>query len=256
MHKALNTSEIEQLEMFRFATKLESSELSIELHSLQDETVLLHYLENLGPHIGSPNVKVTSSIFVKRYAFLAVIYLYALTAWNKKLDVSFENVILQTKMEEEAWLPTFYFKNLGVKEAPQDRRQWRDEALKELFSDHIHVLINRLSKVTKQSQQILWENISLYIFWLYETVLSKTVDAELLNRGNQDFHYLVQEATGTVFGNHPVNPIKRFYENKRDNHELQEEVRVRKTCCLTYLLKGKKKFCKTCPLMNKSRRNS
>ena len=48
-------------------------------------------------HIGSPNLKVTASIFVKRYAFLAVIYLYGMTAWNKKLNVSLNNISIQTE---------------------------------------------------------------------------------------------------------------------------------------------------------------
>ena len=45
--------------------------------------------------------------------------------------------------------------------------------LKEFFSKNIHILIDQLSKVTKQSKLILWENIAIYIFWLYETVLHK-----------------------------------------------------------------------------------
>lgn len=249
MHEALDKSKIEQLRQFRFATEVELSELSIELNRLKDEAVLIRYLENLGLHIGSPNLRVTSSIFVKRYAFLAVIYLYALTAWNKKLDVSLHNLILQTKKEEDIWQPMFYFQSMVVQEATEDRNEWREEALKELFSKNIHGLINRLSKVTKQSKLILWENISLYIFWLYETVLLKSEDDQLRNRAKQDFNFLVQEAPGSLFGNYPTNPIKQFYVNKRYINHLQDEVRVRNTCCLSYSLMGKTKYCKTCPLI-------
>lgn len=254
MHKALDKNEIEQLRQFRFETNIESSDLSIELNWLKDETVLIRYLENLGPHIGSPNLRVTSSIFVKRYAFLAVIYLHALTAWNKKLDVSFHNLILHTKKEEEMWLPTFYFQSKVVQEATEDRNEWREEALKELFSKNIHIIINRLSKVTKQSKLILWENISLYIFWLYETVLIKSEDDQLRNQAKHDFYYLVHEAPGSLFGNYPTNPIKRFYVNKRYIDYLQEEVRVRNTCCLSYSLIGEKKYCKSCPLVCNEKR--
>lgn len=249
MHKALDSNEIEQLRQFRFATKLESSELSIELNRLKDETELLRYLENLGPHIGSPNLKVTSSVFIKRYAFLAVIYFHAFTTWNKKLDVSFDNLILQTKNEEGNWLPTIYFKDMGVIEVMEDRSSRRDEVLKKLFSDNIDVLINLLSKVTKQSKRILWENISIYIFWLYETVLSNSDNAHLRNLAKEDFYYIVHEAPGSLFGDHTTNPLKSFYRNKRYLQHLQEEVRVRNTCCLSYLLMGKKKYCKSCPLI-------
>ncbi|RHW37685.1 hypothetical protein D1B33_08120 [Lysinibacillus yapensis] len=247
MHKTLDKSEIEQLRQFRFATEVEPSELSIDLNRLIDETVLFGYLENLGPHIGSPCLKVTASIFVKRYAFLAVIYLYAITAWNKKSDISFENIILQTEKEADVWLPTFYFRSRKVEEVKGSRSEWREEALEELFSKNIHLLIEQLFKVTKQSKLILWENIAIYIFWLYETVLAKSEDKTIRDQAKQDFDFLLYEAPGSLFGNHPTNPIKRFYVNKRYVDHLQEEVRVRTTCCFSNLLKGETKQCKTCP---------
>ena len=41
--------------------------------------------------------------------------------------------------------------------------------------------------------------------------------------------------------------LKDFIHNKRYVENLQAEVRVRTTCCFSYLLDGAPKRCKTCP---------
>ena len=247
MYKDLQMDEIEQLKRFRFSTKERLSDLSFPLNQVSDDQALLQYLEKVGAHIGSPNSKVTASIFVKRYAFVAVIYLYGISAWNKKLDPSLTNISLQTEKTDDLWLPTFYFHQTKMEEAEKSRDQWREKALKEFFSKNIHVLIEQVSKVTKQSKHILWENIAIYLFWLYETVLPKIEDEEIQTRAKGDFRYLISEAPETLFGNEHTNPIKRYYHKKVYIKDLQEEVRVRTTCCVSYLLQGTPNRCKTCP---------
>lgn len=245
MLEVLTKDEIEQLRPFRLSTEEKLSELSIPL--IIDDRALLRYMEKIGTHIGSPNLKVTASIFVKRYAFLAVIYLYGMTAWNKKLNASLNNISIQTKEAEDLWLPKFYFHNIKIEAAKENRDEWREKVLKDFFSENVHVLIDQLSIVTKQSKLILWENISIYVFWVYESVLQKLDDEELRNRAKEDFYYLIYEAPGSVFGNHRTNPIKRYYHQKWYKEHLQDEVRVRTTCCFSYLLEGAVSRCKTCP---------
>lgn len=242
----LNKDEIVQLRQFRLTTEEKSSELSIPLNDLLDENILLKYLEEVGLQIGSPNLKVTASIFVKRYAFLAVIYLYGISAWNKKINISFNNISFQTEEFDEKWLPKFYFHSTELEKAEDNRYEWREKAFKVFFSENIHILIAQLSKSTMQSKRILWENIAIYLFWLYESVLQKLDDEGLRNRAREDFHYLVYEAPGSLFGNYHVNPIKRYHNNKEYNEHL-EELRVRTTCCFSYLLEGVTNRCKTCP---------
>lgn len=249
MLNVLNDDEIVQLKQFRFTTGERVSKFSIPFNDLLDENILLGYLEKVGNHIGSPNLKVTASIFTKRYAFLAVIYLYGITVWNKKLNISFQNITLQTDEREVIWLPKFYFHNAEIEIMKENRYEWREKALEFFFSENVNVLINQLSKVTKQSKLILWENIAIYLFWLYESVLQKLDDEELRNRAKSDFHYLVYQAPGNLFGSYSENPIKRYYLDKRYIENLQEEVRVRTTCCFSYLLEGATHRCKTCPYL-------
>jgi ferric iron reductase protein FhuF len=247
MFDFLKEEEIKQLKPFRFTSEENFSKLSIPLKMLVDDKSLLEYIEKIGVQIGSPNMKVTASIFVKRYAFLAVIYLYSITSLNTKIDTSFDNISLQTEEAENGWTPKFYFYNTKVERAWDDRYDWREKAIKDLFAKHVHILIVRLSKLTKQSELVLWENISIYIFWLYETILFKSDSEVVRERAKEDFQYLVLGAPGNLYGDYHENPIKRYFVQNRYTEQLKEEVRVRKTCCFSYLLEGSPKRCKTCP---------
>jgi ferric iron reductase protein FhuF len=247
MFDFLKEDEIKQLKPFRFTPEENSSKLSIPLKELLDDKILLEYIEKIGVQIGSPNMKVTASIFVKRYAFLAVIYMYSISTWNTKIDISFDNISLQIEEAENMWMPKFYFYNTKVERARDDRNAWREKAIKDIFAKHIHILIVQLSKLTKHSELVLWENISIYVFWLYETILLKSDSEEVRERAKEDFQYLVLDATGNLFGDYHENPIKRYFVQKRYIEQLKEEVRVRKTCCFSYLLEGSSKRCKTCP---------
>ncbi|WP_338450712.1 (2Fe-2S)-binding protein [Niallia oryzisoli] len=246
MPDILNRAEIEELLQFRLTTEKNASDQSIRLNELFDDHVLLKYLEQAGTCIGSPDVKVTASLFVKRYAILAVISLYAMTSWNKKINMSFQNISLQTEEGDRNWLPRFYFHQMSVETACTDRIRFREDVMKEVFL-YIYAIITQISKVTKQSKQILWENISVYLFWLYEKVLTKIDDKEIEKRVSEDYYYLINEAPGSLFGDCRENPLKKFYGNKKYEDQNQAEIRIRTTCCLYYRLEGSPKRCNTCP---------
>ncbi|WP_191090800.1 IucA/IucC family C-terminal-domain containing protein [Niallia endozanthoxylica] len=243
----LNRAEIEELSQFRLTTEKNASDQSIRLHELFDDYVLLKYLEWAGTYIGSPDVKVTASLFVKRYAILAVISLYAMTAWNKKINMSFQNISLQTQEGDKIWLPQFYFHQMSVETFCTERERFREEVIKDVFTNHMYVMISQISKVTKQSKQIFWENISIYLFWLYETAFTKIDDIEIEKRANEDYHYLINEAPGSLFGDCRENPLKKFYDNKKYEDQNGVEIRIRTTCCLNYRLEGPAIYCNTCP---------
>lgn len=247
MDQTLSESQINELLPFRFTTEKSPSPLSIPLDMLSNEQELHDYIKKLGMHIEAANDKVTASIFLKRYAFLAVNYLYAMTAWNCRLDISVKNVWLVTDDRDEIWLPRFYFSNLNVEKVKSDRAAWRENCVKILFADHLYPLVKKLANLTKISKLILWENIAVYIYWLYETVFNKKeVSENIVLQASQDFHYLVFEASGQLFGSFHDNPLKRYFNQHIYLEEHDKEVRPRTTCCFSYLTNAKKR-CVTCP---------
>lgn len=233
---------IHELRDFRLTTEKKASQLSIQVKDLLDENKMREYLDLLGGHMEAANSKAAGSIFMKRYAFLAVIFLYTMTYKNEKLLISFDNLSIETDEKEDVWLPQFYFSHLESETAAQDRAIWRRNCLETLFKEHLYPIIHCVSRVAKVSKLILWENIAIYIFWLYETVLQHNEIAE------EDFYFIVSEAEGSLFGNYHENPLKKYFTEKLYLENAEKEIRRRKSCCYNYLTKSKQ-HCTSCPCM-------
>jgi ferric iron reductase protein FhuF len=212
---------------------------------LIEQAFLKNYLEEVSTKIGSPSLKVTASIFMKRYAFLSVMALYSMSAWDKKLDLSIRNIWVEEDLSDGQWFLKFSFSNMEACELDHENRdEWRKEVIRSLFADHFHYVIDALVKVTNVSKLILWENTAVYLYWLYETVLK---DNEQKGIAESDFRFLFKEAGGFLFGRYNNNPLTKFDHPKSFIEEIKDFVRVRKTCCFSYKLAGSNKRCKTCP---------
>ncbi|MGE8078717.1 siderophore-iron reductase FhuF [Peribacillus loiseleuriae] len=247
MARELSDLQINKLSKLRLTTSKTDSSLSVQIKDLLHESALKKYLEIVGSRIQAPNDKVTASLFVKRYAFLSVIYLYAMSAWNEKLSISYENVSIETDDNETLWLPSFRLATLKTETFEEDRDKWRKNCLESLFKEHFLPLIDCLARTTKVSKLILWENIAVYIYWLYETVLvEEGVQEAIKNRAQDDFQFIVFQDSADMFGNDLKNPLTRYYNERIYIEELGKEVRPRKTCCLSYLTINKQR-CQTCP---------
>lgn len=247
MEPHLIEQEKEQLREMRFTAARCQSELSIEVGQLIAPELLSDYLWKLSSMIGAPDPKTAGSVFMKRYAYLALIFLYSMTVFNKRLDVSFDNVSLETLNDQDQWLPKFYLKRKTAVVSTGDRGEWRRESLKQLFAEHLFPLMNHLIKETKISKLILWENVAIYIYWLYEKVLFSHEDTEIIKRAKEDFLYLINEAPGDIFGNLNHNPLKKYDNDPVFIREYDGEIRIRTTCCFYYRLKNSSGYCKTCP---------
>lgn len=249
MDNFFSETELSQLKNYRFTLEKvhQESDLSITLSELLQKDQLRTFISRASEHIGSPNVKVTASMFIKRYAFLSAIYLYAMTAFNKRFHIHLEHMHLQTDEQDPLWLPSFYFSEWSISEPTVDRDQWRYEAIADFFSNIVTPIVESVKTESKQSKLVLWENIAIYIFWLYESVLSENEDDEVCGRAVEDLYFIAQQAPGSLFGSYHENPIKKHFHEKRYIPELGEEVRVRTTCCFFYALTGTADRCKICP---------
>ncbi len=231
----------------RLTTEKNESPLSLQVINLLDENRMKEYLDILGSHIEAENYKAAGSIFIKRYAFLAVLYLYTMTSRDEMLSISFEDISIETDVQAEVWLPRFYFSRLESVSAGPNRDLWRKNCIEALFKEHVYPIITCVAKVTRISKLILWENIAIYIYWLYETYFFQAeIEDELLERAKEDFQFIVLQAEGKLFGDYHENPLKRFYKEKTYNERVKKEIRQRNTCCFAYLTKSNKN-CSTCP---------
>ncbi|MGX6445391.1 IucA/IucC family C-terminal-domain containing protein [Neobacillus sp. K501] len=231
--------ELTILEKYRLRTEVTRA---FNVADLMDKKYLLDFMKRLSYAIGAPSEKTAASIFIKRYAFIAVISLYTMTVNDKKVNVSLRNIQMEEAVQGKNWLPLISLKDQNYEQwNGENRQEWRDSVYRDLFANNIYPLIEMFERTFKVSKLILWENIAVYLFWLYETEL-KDLPIAL-----EDFRFLIFEAEGNLFGRYQHNPFQNYYTEKRFIDSVQEEVRIRKTCCFTYQLDSKPKRCKTCP---------
>ncbi|WP_244671200.1 IucA/IucC family C-terminal-domain containing protein [Bacillus sp. NTK034] len=240
----LTGEQAEALRQFRLAQDSgERSPLTIEVKKLLDTVQTGSYLDKVKNHIGAADKKTAASILIKRYAFLPVIYLYSMTSWNIKLDIRHENVTFVSQEQDGLWLPSFSFIHLQGKGIETERENWREDAVGTLFNGHIFPVLNRIANEANVSKLILWENIAIYLFWLYEKILPSETHSE---QAAEDFKFILEEASGNLFGCGNTNPLKKFDSNKILIESTGKTVRPRKTCCFSYLTSSGKR-CGTCP---------
>jgi ferric iron reductase protein FhuF len=245
MYTKLSEQEAAELLRFRYVPELKQEGKATQMSSLVFKNHMQLFLEEVKGELQAPDSKVTASVFMKHYAFVIVIYLYTLSSWNKRLHFTLDSLYLQSSQKEGNWLPEYYFKDLTVEEfSGNDRIQWRDQAIQHLFSEIIFPVLNSLTKEAKISKYILWENISVYLNWLYEKVL----DHSQVSYAFEDYDYIINQAPGKLFGPYERNPLQRYCTEPVYLAELKETIRIRKTCCLTYQLGAKRTYCNTCPL--------
>ncbi|MBO0587153.1 IucA/IucC family C-terminal-domain containing protein [Sporosarcina sp. E16_8] len=220
---------------------------SVSALDLLDEEICSDYLDRLSLILGSPSKMITASQFLKRYAFLtAAPLLYAMTVYNRDLDFSIENCSLELSLDLPKLEHISLFHVDAVMPDTTIRHVWRDAVIQALFAENIGRLIQVMSKVANVSKLILWENVAVRVFSLYEKRIDETGNQEVLTRAQADFQYLIHHASGALFGE-KQNPISRFYNKPTLSSVINSPIRVRKTCCFYYDIASVKEYCSNCP---------
>ncbi|RNC97638.1 IucA/IucC family C-terminal-domain containing protein [Lysinibacillus halotolerans] len=236
-------------EKFRLTNITNTSPLSIQISHLLDEVQIHLYLTAIKEKTKAANLGVAASLFVKRYSFAILTALYSMSVLNKRIDFSFQNVSIQTLEESDPlWLPSIKFNNIKLSPAPQDRENWRNEILTSIFANHLDVLFNLFNKTTKISKMIMWENLYLYIVWMYQNLLDDKQYSDRYDDMKEDFDWITAIGKGMLFGEYKENPFLKFRGPNDAFSILDGPAHNRKTCCLSYLTENKGRFCKTCPI--------
>ncbi|MFL0497346.1 IucA/IucC family C-terminal-domain containing protein [Priestia megaterium] len=252
----LNKKEQSELaEKFR-CTFEDNSLYRLSPSSCMDESTLRVELLWIQQTMEVANLRAAASMLAKRYSFVAVAALYSFIVFQKKINVSTKNVSLHTEDAETMWLPKVFISEIETIEVTEDNRKiLLDELLDELFAHQIEPIWSALRKVTKISKLTLWENVAVYIHWLYDLLLA---NEEIDNVEVQKvLRYVLEEAEGHQFGSYHHNPLARYsslpqYVEKVEKQK--QEVRVRQTCCLSYQTGAKETYCRTCPVICKPKK--
>ncbi|TYR80050.1 iron reductase [Priestia megaterium] len=240
-------------EKFRVTFKQNAAH-QIDASDCIDAQKMVHHLTFIQQQIEAPNLQVAASIFSKRYSFVVLSALYMFSVQDKKLNLSLQNVSLYTtNLDDSLWLPSIHYNNYEFDHVTgSNREKLREKLITELFAYHLEPIWLAIRHITKISKLTLWENIVVYIFWMYEMLLQDTSIERNHPAIKADLHYLLHEAKGSQFGSYHHNPLQRYHTPKQHVKHVQEPVRLRQTCCLSYQTAAKHQYCKTCPVLCKT----
>lgn len=232
-------------ENFRLTNQF--SEESISIKQLLNERTLLMYLHEIKDDLGTDSLYVAASQFMKRMGYvLTVPFLYSMTILDKKLTTHLLDTLIVSKTVKQTWMPNLYVPSDSLLSSfSTNRSHTRKEVLDELFGT-ITVMIDKLAKLSSVPKSVLWENVAIYIFWLYETKLKEEEFLLYQDQIEQDFSFLLNEISGHIF-NQSKNPLQYFHVQKSQKHE-EPSPRIRKTCCFHYkTTQSNGSFCSGCP---------
>ncbi|WP_342534119.1 IucA/IucC family C-terminal-domain containing protein [Lysinibacillus sp. FSL K6-0057] len=220
---------------------------SICAQSLLDTEQALDYLQKIAHFFHSPSTLVTASLFAKRYSVLTMASaFYAMSRYDKGLQCGIENTWVEAEYAKP-WLPNIRLIDSTVSKPIEDREKWRDEVLREIFANNLAKVWQSLAKISKIPKSILWENTAIYVNWLYETKIREGASEQEKVRIQEDYHYTVNLAPGTLFGERK-NPLTNYCGPKVTIKESEQPVRLRKTCCFYYHTSDEANdYCISCP---------
>jgi ferric iron reductase protein FhuF len=251
MWSSLEPEEVEYLtKQFRLTTNVsQDRRCSIKAIDLLDEQRSTLYMDRLTDILQSPSRMITASQFAKRYAFLIVApSLYAMTMYNKGLNLSIENCHVDDLDHNENWVPNIRLTDLHVTQPSTSgkRHEWRDQVIKNIFAGNLVKIWRSISKVSNVPMSILWENTAVRVYSLYEKKVGEGGSEQERSRIQGDFQYLINEAPAVLFGE-TKNPLAKYYVPKCTISSSDQPVRIRKTCCYYYKVSSNGEYCSTCP---------
>ncbi|NIK12813.1 IucA/IucC family C-terminal-domain containing protein [Alkalibacillus almallahensis] len=231
-------------ERFRVVTEQPQDEIYVS--DLLNEIYLRNVIESIKPNFATDRDFVIGSQLIKRLGFLLVVpSLYTFSTDRIAMSLDWSRTAIVPKVKDGLWLPDLYLENV-VGEDCSDALEEKRQAFFEQLFQQLADLVQAVSQATAVPRPILWENIVVYIYWVYETVVDWHHDPTITNQFYEDFNVLIHQLSPELFGER-FNPIQRFYNGYHYIAPEQTFRRVRTTCCFNFEASSDEKYCGGCP---------
>ncbi len=196
--------------------------------------------------------KVIDSLFAKYYSYLVVSgALYCMSRLNEGIDFSLKNVILETGQE---WEPILNLNTMdSIPFENSNRDTWREKVIYSIFAENLHPVFKMLVDESGIDRSTLWAHVSYGIHYLYEKWIKEAESLVTKERLQADFLFVTKAANPNLFGRNRVNPLNLQFTVIDHPILSGETLRLRKKCCLRYLL-PEGVCCTTCPRLKEEER--
>ncbi|WP_166237757.1 (2Fe-2S)-binding protein [Paenibacillus turpanensis] len=182
---------------------------------------------------------------------------YGLSVYNSAFSVKAEQTRLQVIRDEQSGRIRFEFvlangELLDAPVHPQERAEWREAAVRGLYSECLKPVFDCISSVSELPAGQLWGQLPGAFYNQTASWCSALEDeAAVVGRIRDDFAFL-KELEPDLFGlkHNPFHAKLTFVEDMKDPGKT---VALKSSCCLFYRTDGGY-YCYTCPRMNEEER--
>ncbi|GBF74193.1 hypothetical protein PA598K_02525 [Paenibacillus sp. 598K] len=224
------------------------------MRDLQQVESLRPFLTEYARRIKAPETDVAAAYLSSYSTGLLLSSLYALSAWNRSLDLDPERLAVQLVQEADYALIRLEVDEFAAVDGPVDveeRKRWVESQLTELISVTLRPYIEAAAAVSGLNARFLWGQMTARIGYYVEYLLADADHASIRSRLSEDYEALLELAPA-VFGQarNPLVAKARFVDHWQENGS---PLRMKHVCCLYHKTEDGE-YCYTCPKMKESER--
>lgn len=225
---------------------------------LLDEDKMKRLLEIYTPLVkgNDPSVGEVYTAGWFRGPMLGLIYM--LSAWNKTLDLSLDNITVQIYTADyngyKYTATNFYLNQTDLIAAPEQEHEhaaWTKDRISGFFEHTVLPIFESIAKVGTLQVGMLWGQLPTSLAYGYDRLMDMDVSEQVKQQAHNNFE-LVKSLEASVFARNK-NPLNVKFRMTEAMDNPDKQVRLKSSCCLYYHVDGGY-YCYTCPRIKESER--
>ncbi|WP_246096522.1 (2Fe-2S)-binding protein [Paenibacillus sinopodophylli] len=237
-------------------TKKEKLIFSYPVTELLDEDKMKFFLEQYNLHLKGNDPSVSEVYTAGWFTGPMLGLLYMLSAWDKTLDLSLENLTVQIYTEvyngHEYIASNFFLSDDTFEAAPeQDEDIWAKDKITAFFELTVLPLYESVAKVGTLQVGMLWGQLPTSLAYGYDRLMGMDVSKQVKQKGERYFE-IVKTLDAGIFSRNK-NPLSVRFRMIESLDNPDKQMRMKSTCCLYHHVEGGY-YCYSCPKMKESER--
>ncbi len=238
----------------------ESIIFSCAATDLLNENIMKQVLHTYMPLVKGTDISVAEVYMAGWFRGPMLGMLYMLSAWNKTLDLSLENIVFQV---HEATYQDRKYVNCALKlnhtdwvNAPDDEGElesWKAKKLGDYFAHTVRPIYESIERSGTLKSAMLWGQLPTSLAYGYDRLMA-SVQCDSVKQKAETNYKLVKELDPALFGRNK-NPLAVKFHMTESLQDPNKQVRMKSSCCLYYLVDSGY-YCFTCPRLKESERES
>ncbi|MDQ0060679.1 ferric iron reductase protein FhuF [Paenibacillus harenae] len=233
---------------------------SCDATELLNEYKMKQVLERYTPLVKGKDISVGEIYMAGWFRGPMLGMLYMLSAWNRTLDLSLENI--QFQVHEAVYQDRKYvscglkLKNADWISGPEDEEEqetWITQSLGDYFAHTVRPIYETIERAGTLKSSMLWGQLPTSLAYGYDRLMDSD-ECESVKRKAEGNFKLAKELDPALFGR-SKNPLAVPFRMTESLQDPNKQVRMKSSCCLYYLVDGGY-YCFTCPRMKESERDS